>query len=386
MKKIIVGLILVLSYNCYANSDIQIVCGPYLQRVTDTEATILWHTNKDAFSWVELAPGDSTHFYNDIRPRFYQTSAGKRVIGKIHTIRIKGLEPGKSYRYRVFSHEVIDGNGNFTQFGQIAATKNVQATLPRFKTLDPNKEHFSFVVVNDIHENNNLLSSLLGNVKNEHVDFVVFNGDMVHDIHTPEKITNGFLNKSVELFASEVPFYYARGNHETRGHYAHIYMDMFPTTTGLPYYSFRQGNTFFVVLDCGDDKYDANIEYSGLADFENYRKEELKWLEALIETDEFKSATNRIVIIHIPPMIDSQYAALMIQKQFVPVLNRANIDLMLCGHRHRHFYYDKDYIGCEFPVLVNSNRNKVRVDVSENKLSVKVINDNDKLFLEVDIE
>ena len=49
------------------------------------------------------------------------------------------------------------------------------------------------------------------------------------------------------------------------------------------YYTFRHGPAFFVVLDCGEDKPDNDIEYSGLADFDRYRATAADWLK---ENDE----------------------------------------------------------------------------------------------------
>ncbi|MBR4755533.1 MAG: serine/threonine protein phosphatase, partial [Bacteroidales bacterium] len=34
------------------------VCGPYLQNVTQNSFTVIWTTDMDALSWVEVAPDD----------------------------------------------------------------------------------------------------------------------------------------------------------------------------------------------------------------------------------------------------------------------------------------------------------------------------------------
>ena len=92
----------------YSAQAIKILHGPYLQAVTDTEATIMWITDVDALSWVEVAPEDGKHFYYKDRPKFYQTFNGKRVIGTIHQVKITGLEPGKKYRYARKTGKIID--------------------------------------------------------------------------------------------------------------------------------------------------------------------------------------------------------------------------------------------------------------------------------------
>ena len=122
MKKIALILMLVFSLKYFAQKDFQIVTGPYLQAVTDTEVTVVWTTSKPAVSWVELAPDDSTHFYNEARPRYYNLSLGKKLIGTIHRVRLQQLEPGKKYRYRIYSQEVIEEQASDVLYGKTIAS------------------------------------------------------------------------------------------------------------------------------------------------------------------------------------------------------------------------------------------------------------------------
>lgn len=387
MKKIFLFLILVFSLQAFSQESFQIVSGPYLQSVTDTEATVVWTTNRQAVSWVELAPDDSTHFYHAPRPRYYNLSLGKKLIGTIHAVRIQNLEPGIKYRYRIYSQEVLEENASDVLYGKIAASKIFKANPFLFQTLDKDKTSFSFLTVNDIHENNDLLKSLLRNVKNENVDFVFFNGDMVNNMQTPEKILNGFLNLSVEMFASEIPFYIARGNHETRGLTAGRFMDYFPTSTGKPYFTLEHGNTFFIVMDGGEDKPDSDIEYGGLAAYDQFRIEEQQWLKKVVQSEPFKAARHKIVIMHIPPGNENAWhGPWHIKELFVPVLNGTGIDLMLCGHIHRHAYYKDGTGGTDFPVLINTYKNKTRVDVSDKGLVVKSLNEENKPEFEIELK
>ena len=50
-----------MSLTAITSDAIEIVSGPYLQNVTDCEATVVWRTDKDALAWVETAP-DSVSF------------------------------------------------------------------------------------------------------------------------------------------------------------------------------------------------------------------------------------------------------------------------------------------------------------------------------------
>ena len=71
--------------------EFKFTCEPYIQNVTDTEATIVWGTSLDAISWVEIAPHDGRSFYAEEHPRFVDSYLGKRRIGKLHKVRITGL-------------------------------------------------------------------------------------------------------------------------------------------------------------------------------------------------------------------------------------------------------------------------------------------------------
>jgi hypothetical protein len=61
-----------------------------------------------------------------------------------------------------------------------------------------------------------------------------------------------------------------------------------------------------------------------------------------------------------------------ILNKFVPILNAAGIDIMLCGHLHRHLKLDaNDRVN--FPVLVNSNNAVVKGVITSQSLSIDVL-------------
>ena len=99
-----------------------------------------------------------------------------------------------------------------------------------------------------------------------------------------------YLTSSSELFASDTPLYVARGNHENRGTFAMEWMNYFPSSTGRPYFSFRQGPVYFIVLDSGEDKPDSDIRNMDLMRSDDFRAEEAEWLARVVEEPDFKSA------------------------------------------------------------------------------------------------
>ncbi|MBQ5647810.1 MAG: fibronectin type III domain-containing protein, partial [Alistipes sp.] len=159
MKKFL--LIAALFCGIYSAQAIKIIRGPYLQSVTDTEATVVWVTDKEAISWVECAPVDGSNFYNVERPKFYQTYLGKRVFGTVHQITIKGLEPGHKYCYSVSSKEVLHTKRNRVHYGDVVTARIYGRKFPGFYTLDPKKESTQFIVLNDIHAKQEKMDALL---------------------------------------------------------------------------------------------------------------------------------------------------------------------------------------------------------------------------------
>ena len=76
-----------------------------------------------------------------------------------------------------------------------------------------------------------------------------------------------------------------------------------------------------------------------------------------------------------PPVAerDSWYGCLEGNRLFVPILNKAGIDLMLCGHLHKYVYHPASGDANVFPVIVNGNKTVANVYVKEKSLSVEIL-------------
>ena len=104
------------------DESIKILHGPYLQNVGSDEATIVWVSDKPSIAWVELAPDGNDSFYAKERPRFYDTRDGIKTISRIHSVKLKNLEAGTTYRYRVYVQHVLQHKGISVIYGKTAAT------------------------------------------------------------------------------------------------------------------------------------------------------------------------------------------------------------------------------------------------------------------------
>lgn len=60
----------------------KVLCGPYVQCVSETGFTVIWTTDVDCVAWVEVAPDDGTHFYAAEREKHYD-ARGNGVLPRL---------------------------------------------------------------------------------------------------------------------------------------------------------------------------------------------------------------------------------------------------------------------------------------------------------------
>ncbi len=331
----------------------------------------------DAVAWVEIAPEDGTHFYAADRAKYYESKTGKLHVGRLHRVRVDGLEPGTTYRYRIMQQGVILNEGDKRVIlGEGHGSDVWQHEPYRVTTLDPKKDKTEFWIVNDIHGRDSIFKRMIDGIDRKKTDFVIFNGDMLTSMENEKQLFAGYLQSASNILTTAgVPFFATRGNHENRGMFAENYLDYFPTSTGGIYYMFRQGPACFIVMDCGEDKPDNDISSAGLPVTSSYREQEAAWLKNAVESDEYREAPIHIVILHmIPAGKNSWYGEQELRRLFVQILNEAGVDIMFSGHYHHYQWIDDNSRGTNFPILVNSNNDKLVVDVDVSGIEVDVVN------------
>lgn len=334
-------------------ADIKV--GPWVTNVSGEAFNVLWTSNHRTLSYVEVAPDDGTDFDACERPRFYQTVSGRRVIDTFHDVRVSGLEPGVKYRYRIMSKAVINDDSayhtDYTELVQLPVAGESAVT-----TLDPKAKSCHFTMLNDIHANDDKYRALTKGLGADDMDFFVLVGDIMSYINDVDAMVEHVYGPVPELVAN-VPTFYTRGNHETRGKYAYLFQKYNPTNSGDTYFMLRHGPVGVVVLDAGEDKPDGNKEYSGAVDFDLFRQQQVEWLKEAVKDPLFAKAPVKVAIMHIPAFNDekSWYGDKKANEMLVPILNKAGVDIMLSGHYHRHVVAEKGKYGNDFPMLANDN-------------------------------
>ena len=388
MKK----LLLLFTMLCAATSAyaIKITSGPYIQRITEDSFSVVWTTDKDAVSWVEIAPNDGNHFYAFSRPKHFQTVLGRKCIGKVHCITVPNLDKGTTYLYRAYSQEVTSNKGGKTMYGLIASTRIFGYRPLYATTFNHDKESVRCLLMNDIHSGTALKEILLKKfsitpkgrninhkerkqdtknrkVKNSY-DIMFYNGGMATEVSDKaNRIFNDFITISSNTFADELPIFMVRGVSEAWGELGIDYMKYFPSTTGKPYYIVRQGPVCFIVLDSGFDKKDANSGY----DFEAYRSQEALWLQEALNSEEVKSAKYRVALMHIPPVAEVSEVGNELHSLFVPALEKAGVNAMICGYTHEGNNYEAGTVA-KFPIIVNSNKTLLTLEASAMEMTISI--------------
>jgi predicted phosphodiesterase len=358
-----------------AYAQLQIIAGPYLQAPSGTGITVMWATNHKCVSKVEYGTSPDGSTMTAERSQHGLVDANITL----HCVPLTGLKPGTCYYYRVVSTEILDFQPYKVVFGD-----TVKSQDNRFTTLDANKDRFSFVVLNDRHEKTDLLAQALNSINWDGVDLVFFNGDAANHLTSEEQIFQSIIQPATKVFAGRIPLVFVRGNHETRGSFARMLMNYFPSATGRFYYSFSHGGVHFVILDSGEDKADSDPEYSMLTRFESYLEEETNWLKEEIRSKSFRKARLRVVLVHIPPWDITETKGKFIREKYLwdhwgPLFNEGRVDLLLSGHTHKYAEVPPAEDKNQYPILIGGTDTIIRVDAAAGHLSVTTFNNDGSL-------
>lgn len=315
-----------------------IMHGPVLVDPSETGVTVVWTTDTPSHSEVRYGAGTA------LDQRAESSHHGLIDVGTVHTIRITGLTPGRTYRYQVASTRVVKMRAYWPE-------KGLEAVSPvySFTTLDRSRNEVRFSSITDTHENVARIDSLMRIIDWGTTDFLVQTGDAFDWLDSEEQIFTKWLGPVGNGLAKTKAMMFARGNHEYRGPLARELFTYVPVEEGRFYFERDHGPVHFFVLDSGEDKPDSTNVYSRLNRSEPYLATQLAWL-----TDRAKSnrravdAPFRVALVHQPnwgSMPDGRAA-------WRAAANAANIDLVIAGHMHRFSRTNAGTDGMQFTTLV----------------------------------
>lgn len=369
------GAILFPSVNLFAGtsslSAASFKTRPYLQNPSPTAMTICWIASTNSFSWVEY--GETTELGQKTIGKKHGMAVANNTVNKI---RLTGLKPATKYYYRVCSKEIIKLEAYQKEFGMTLNSIKFEFTTP-----GESPEKVRALVFNDLHERPASIKALL-NYNTGIYDFVFLNGDLISEFEDQTRAIKSVIDPCCDNFATRIPFYFGRGNHETRGAHAFNFSDYFDSPSENLYYSFTWGPVYFIVLDSGEDKEDSNFEaYGGLAFFDEYRIEQKIWLEKELNSPERKAAKYTVVLMHIPTHHAGDWHGTTHCRQFIGnTLNKYDISVLIAGHTHSAYYCP----GCtehNYPIMIgggpaDDKRTLIRLEADSQELNVSMLSDN----------
>lgn len=344
--------------------------GPYLQAVGSTSMSIRWITAAPSYSWVEFGEtaelGQKAHAVTDGLVDAYN---------RIHEVVVEELIPGKTYFYRIASKEILDFQPYKLVYGN-----TIHSDVYTLATVNPLAAELNWLVLNDIHDRPNSFNELVQLNGTDPYDFVFLNGDMFDHQTDEQQIIDHLLTPCTKTFATQKPFLFVRGNHETRGKYARQLKDYF-TNPGGQFFSFEGGPVFAIALDTGEDKPDNADVYAGIVDFDQYRRRQAVWLEKQLQSRAARKAKYRVVMMHIPPFYSGDWHGTMhCRELFSPLFDKYKVDLVLSGHTHKYGVHPPVKGQHNYPIIIGGGpkegkRTLIKVKATQRELNVWMLGD-----------
>ena len=188
------------------------------------------------------------------------------------------------------------------------------------------------------------------------LDLLIMGGDNGNTADDEESVLT-MAKIAAKVAKGEIPVIFMRGNHDNRGAFAEFLSEYASTDGGKPYFPIKIGRIGGLVLDGGEDKIDTNIAYGDIADYTEFRREQLDFIKNTPIDGEVK-----LVLCHVPfASFDTPFNDIF--AEWTKALNKKEIDLMLAGHRHELYMFEKgeskiNDTAADFPVAVGSRINK----------------------------
>lgn len=266
---------------------------PWLTRVSQRDARLHWVAKgsvAEAEVLVEDADGATVKTVKvqqlaEIKPGFF-----------LYEAELRGLSPGRTYRYKVIGPQAsADG---------------------RFVTADPSSQELTFCVLGDTQSRADVHTEIAKLLAAQQPEFVLHCGDCV------ERGTD-WLQWQTQLFGPGRPYlelaplYPARGNHDG-GSY-------FPRFFGLlenQYYSFDRGLVHVAALDA-----------FGPGSTEKALKVQAVWLDQDLGSSK---APWKVVFMHNPMVNGDLVNDWWALEELMPILEKHGVAVAFSGHHHRY--------------------------------------------------
>jgi 3',5'-cyclic AMP phosphodiesterase CpdA len=297
---------------------VRIVRGPYLQRLSGTEVTVVFDTDLPTLAEARWGLDDT-----------YGAITTDAPPQRHHALRLTGLKPGTQYHYRVAVRAAP---------AAVALSKGLPLVEPvdggdaAFHTLPEPGRPLRFAVYGDVRSGHDVHALLNQSLIADDPDLAILTGDLV-DRGSDEGDWEKFFDVAGQLLRG-LAIFPSAGNHEYArlGHGATNFLQLFrwPLRAGdedAGYYSFDAAGAHFVALDSNQ-----------------YRSpRQLAWLDHDLARAEQKGARALFVYAHEPPYSTGLHGDNPVAiHDYVPVMERHHVTMFFGGHDH---HYERGRVG-----------------------------------------
>lgn len=266
----------------------------------DTTQTITWIMPTDFPAYVQYIEKDKFKGNFNNAKKVEVKGVPFDSVNYRYSVTLTGLRPGTQYVYRVGS-------------------EGMWSDVFTFATAPADAESFAFLYLGDVQSGFSEWRSMLEEInrKNPQLRFALLGGDLTEK-ESDEGEWSEFLKAAAALF-SKIPVMPTLGNHDGSAYLKFFALpDNGPEDLKKEFYSFDYGNAHFVVLNSNKNADERAKEWLR-KDLENTNK---KW---------------RFAVFHHPPypaVADYKGIDESIRKNWVPLLEQYNVDMVFVGHQH----------------------------------------------------
>lgn len=307
--------------------------GPYLQAATSSSIVIRWRTNAGERSVVRYGTD----------PNRLTDSVENTMITNEHIVKLSKLQPRTTYYYSIggLTHTLQGGKGNYFM------------TLPE----PGSRDRYRIAAFGDC-GNNSLNQRMVRNevlkyLGDNYLDAWLLLGDNAYESGTDAEYQVNFFDVFKDDLLKRYPLFPAPGNHDYRdiGKYRGVsqatqdvpYYQIFTmpvdgegggvASRNPAYYSFDIGNVHFLSLDS------YGKEEKTLRMFDTLSPQ-VEWVKKDLAANRHKDWV--VAYWHHPPYTmgshnsDRETELVKIRENFVRILERYGVDMVLCGHSHNY--------------------------------------------------
>jgi hypothetical protein len=304
-----------------------LIRGPYLQSASATSIVIRWRTDE---------PTDSRVRFGSLVTNLNNVVTDNALVTE-HEVKLTGLAAKTRYFYSIGSSTAILQGG----------ADNYFETTP----LPGSQGKYRIAAFGDCGNNSvnqlNVRDQLGVYLGSNYLDAWILLGDNAYGMGTDPDYQSGFFNMYKDGFLKKSPLYPSPGNHDyadspaKQNDHNMPYYDVFTMpqqgeSGGVPsgteaYYSFDYGNIHFLSLDSYGREDNATRLYDTLG-------KQVTWIKQDLAANKNKDWV--VAYWHHPPYTkgshnsDTEVELIKIRENFIRILERYGVDLILCGHSH----------------------------------------------------